>query len=198
MNELVQLDKNSNAFITTLIISSQLDVEHRAVMKLIKSHSKTKLLSNMIPLHKKGKHKPTKYFDLTFNQSLFVLSLMKNTKRVLLLKSEMILRGESILLSELIASFDVEEIDDDKYIYVAMESETGRYKIGISKDPERRVKELNTGNPEQLILVHAYLAIDIRNKSETLAHAVFVENRLKGEWFNKHILLSKLPSYSEE
>ena len=38
MNELVQLDKNSNAFITTLIIADNINIEHRAVMQLLDTH----------------------------------------------------------------------------------------------------------------------------------------------------------------
>jgi T5orf172 domain len=68
-----------------------------------------------------------------------------------------------------------------------------RIKIGSSKDPQARLKSLQTGNPDQLKLIGT-----IKCKSsahalhiEKLAHAKFYKQRRKGEWFRlseKHIM----------
>jgi len=78
---------------------------------------------------------------------------------------------------------------------VAQEPVSKRYKIGISSCPERRIKELNVGNPEALILVHAYQARE-KYQSENLAHNTFSDKRLKGEWFKSNIELNQLPSFN--
>jgi len=93
----------------------------------------------------------------------------------------------------LVSSLDTHDLPVDRFVYVARESVSGRYKIGISKDPERRVKELNIGNPEELVLVHHYKATEDGHLSETLAHALFEEHRLRSEWFDKGISLALLP-----
>ena len=43
-----------------------------------------------------------------------------------------------------------------KYIYLMMCLEDGRYKIGISKHPEKRVDELQTGNSGEIKLLDKY------------------------------------------
>lgn len=96
---------------------------------------------------------------------------------------------------DIIKNLDVDDVEADRFVYVARESVSGRYKIGISKNPEARVKQLNTGNPEKLILVHAYLATEQKNISEKLAHSLFDTSRLKGEWFESTINMCLLPSF---
>lgn len=88
MNELVQLDKNSNAFITTLIIADNINIEHRAVMQLLDTHiDDIKDLSfsafEMRKIKAKGKGKPTRYAELNEVQSTFLITLMKNSKIVI-------------------------------------------------------------------------------------------------------------------
>lgn len=145
--------------------------------------------------------RPTACYLLNLNQLLLLTSLSRGLsggRRADIL--ELIVRSysESSLLAvlNLISSMDTEEMESDRYVYVARESVSGRYKIGISKDPERRIKELNTGNPEKLNLVHAYLATEKGYKSEALAHAVYESERISGEWFSSTIDIKELPSYN--
>lgn len=84
---------------------------------------------------------------------------------------------------------------DDLFVYVAKEMSSGRHKIGISKNPEERVRQLNVGNPEPLELVHAYLATEQGHKSERIAHGLYEGEKLRSEWFGKDIELDRLPSY---
>lgn len=71
---------------------------------------------------------------------------------------------------------------DKKFIYVIEEVETGRIKIGRSKNPESRMRQLKTGNPNTLRIAmkkeRAYSA-----KFETWLHQQFSKNRTGGEWF---------------
>lgn len=68
------------------------------------------------------------------------------------------------------------------YIYFIREKGTKRYKIGISKSPTRRLKELQTSNSKKLELVCC-----IRGDSwfETQIHHLFSHLRCEGgqEWF---------------
>ena len=52
------------------------------------------------------------------------------------------------------------------FIYLIQNLETSRYKIGISKHPQKRIKQLQTGSGEELKLIHTY------------------ESDTHGEWFD--------------
>ena len=79
----------------------------------------------------------------------------------------------------------------------AFVSETGDYflyvigdgfcnKVGIAKDPNMRLKQLQTGHPNQLELLETY---KLRSKAdafelERAVHRELAEMRARGEWFN--------------
>lgn len=79
--------------------------------------------------------------------------------------------------------YDLDIPDQEEYfVYAIQEEETGNIKIGISKDPERRVRTLNTGNSHNLRLIHAVPAPK-RFKDERLAHKR-ATGWIRGEWFS--------------
>jgi predicted GIY-YIG superfamily endonuclease len=66
------------------------------------------------------------------------------------------------------------------YIYVI--SDGDGYKIGVAKNPERRLKQLQTGNQKKLVLEF----IDYKNepyKIEKSLHRSFHKFKTNGEWF---------------
>jgi hypothetical protein len=69
------------------------------------------------------------------------------------------------------------------FIY-AIGTET-RQKIGFSKDPRARLKQLQTGNAEQLVL-HHYIEVpeDRLRLLEKFLHKDIGYKKLKGEWFS--------------
>ena len=68
-----------------------------------------------------------------------------------------------------------------KYLYFIQQGAGGEVKIGIADDPERRMKELQTGNPKQLLLLGKF---DGARLSERLLHRRFGLLRSHGEWFH--------------
>jgi hypothetical protein len=57
-----------------------------------------------------------------------------------------------------------------------------RFKIGVTNNIEKRIASLQTGNPEEIVLLY----IEEREKptkAEKYLHRCFQKNRLKGEWF---------------
>ena len=60
-----------------------------------------------------------------------------------------------------------------------------KQKIGFSKTPESRLKQLQTGNPEDL---HLHYTIDVNedcvNVLEKYLHKDIGYKRIKGEWFS--------------
>ena len=69
------------------------------------------------------------------------------------------------------------------YIYL-IRNINFEYKIGITKKSvNKRVKQLQTGNPHQLEIV-SFFFIKNYNKVEKSLHNIYKNKRLNGEWFN--------------
>ena len=68
------------------------------------------------------------------------------------------------------------------YIYVI--GTESIQKIGFSKNPQSRLKQLQTGNSEQLFLHHMIEVSDERTRLlERFLHKDLSYKKLKGEWF---------------
>ena len=57
-----------------------------------------------------------------------------------------------------------------------------KYKIGVSKNPKKRVKQLKTGNPNGIELLQFFESI-YAYKIESKLHKEYKSNKLDGEWF---------------
>jgi Meiotically up-regulated gene 113 len=66
------------------------------------------------------------------------------------------------------------------FVYFLERPSTGSIKIGFSATPERRFRELQTGNDEPLTLL-CYLPAD--QSVEAKFHKMLAPDRLVGEWF---------------
>lgn len=69
----------------------------------------------------------------------------------------------------------------DKFIYILKSGDY--YKIGITTNIVRRKRELQTGNPIQLLFVCSSF-FENAAEFENILHQAFDEYRVKGEWFN--------------
>lgn len=73
------------------------------------------------------------------------------------------------------------------YIYLIKNSEESYYKIGVSKDPKKRIKELNTGNSAKLLLVDMF-ETDYAYKIEGTLHRKYSYLKKHLEWFDLSII----------
>jgi predicted GIY-YIG superfamily endonuclease len=62
----------------------------------------------------------------------------------------------------------------------------GRYKIGIAKNPQRRICQLQTGNSDPLVLIETYQS-ENASKIEAALHMQYSPDKLIGEWFDLSI-----------
>jgi predicted GIY-YIG superfamily endonuclease len=69
-----------------------------------------------------------------------------------------------------------------KYVYLISDANSYIYKIGISKNPEKRLKSLQTGNDKNLKIIHKVLC-EHSNKVETALHNQYSFLKVNGEWF---------------
>ena len=73
-----------------------------------------------------------------------------------------------------------------KHIYLIQSLEDGYYKIGVSKHPTKRVKELQTGNSSELKLIESYQSKHAHKLEKTLQRR-YSHMRKEGEWFDMTI-----------
>ncbi len=76
------------------------------------------------------------------------------------------------------------------FIYIISDGDS--VKIGISKTPEKRLKQLQTGHPKKLTLCNVREVPETRAlKLERIIHRSCGHRRLKGEWFNMPLPLAE-------
>ncbi len=68
------------------------------------------------------------------------------------------------------------------YLYLIEAPSVGRFKIGYSRNPQTRLRELQTGSPVELIL-RATIPTPVAR--EVLYHLRLREFRIRGEWFRR-------------
>ncbi len=69
-----------------------------------------------------------------------------------------------------------------KYVYLISDSKSYIYKIGISSNPIKRLKSLQTGNDKTLKLIKKVLCENY-SKVETTLHNKYNHLKINGEWF---------------
>lgn len=197
--QLVLLD-GKRAYTTTRIIAEGCDVKHKALMDLVRKYADDIVKLGPLPLFTektKTKGRPGHTCRLNFEQTLLLIGKMRNTARINDITFRMIAAfpkaNRTNILGEILANFDAKDLPIDRYVYVAKEIHSGRYKVGISKNPTRRVKELNIGNPEELVLFHVYRATEQGYLSETKAHETLKKYHIRSEWFSKKADIALLP-----
>lgn len=73
-----------------------------------------------------------------------------------------------------------------KYVYLIQSLENSYYKIGISKNPKKRLLQLQTGNASKLQLIDTYQS-EYANKIEKTLQRRYSHLRREGEWFDMGI-----------
>jgi hypothetical protein len=73
-----------------------------------------------------------------------------------------------------------------KYIYLIQSLENSYYKIGVSKHPKKRIKQLQTGNSSELKLVEIYPS-EFAHQIEKTLQRRYSHLQKEGEWFDMGI-----------
>ncbi len=70
------------------------------------------------------------------------------------------------------------------HVYIIRQGNTRLFKIGVSNNPQRRLKNLQTGNPHPLKVVLSVPCVGISAyEAEALIHRHLGKERVLGEWF---------------
>jgi hypothetical protein len=73
-----------------------------------------------------------------------------------------------------------------KYIYLIQSLENGYYKVGVSKHPQKRILELQTGNSSILKLIETYRS-DFAHQIERALQRKYGHLHKEGEWFDMSV-----------
>lgn len=65
---------------------------------------------------------------------------------------------------------------------IGEENDSGLYKIGETKNLKNRIKQLQTGNPNKLVVIDKFRCIN-RKIFEKILHKKYESNKKLGEWF---------------
>lgn len=83
--------------------------------------------------------------------------------------------------------FEAREIirtpDDGTGFVYLIQSVTGHYKIGKTKDPNKRIQTFNVKLPMEVEYLHL-IPCENRHEAERTLHARYANKRVNGEWFN--------------
>ena len=96
------------------------------------------------------------------------------------------MKGKELILKIQEWGFEPEGCDysypiSNTFLYFICDENAQYLKIGISKDPEDRLKNIQTGNPLKLILLLKFYATpQIENK----LHSALKKHQLSGEWYS--------------
>jgi len=192
--------RGNGGFTTSLVIADKFEVRHKDVIRKIENLVEKDVnhrLTFKESFYINSQNKKQKMYEMDISGFLFLCLVFKTTetsieKKITIVDEVSKQIKDATAIAEAIQSIDVDiETKDPLYIYVIVEKYSRRYKIGISKNPQERIKQLQTGNPEPLELVMYYEAKN-RFITEKELHEENKDNRLQGEWF------SGVPDYKDK
>lgn len=88
------------------------------------------------------------------------------------------------IIQEALNNFEVPDDIPEMYVYAIKNKDTGNIKLGISKNPEQRLKQLQIGCDGKLELV-AYKKADNGYQDELQLHLDNKQHAIHGEWFTE-------------
>ena len=128
-----------------------------------------------------GREKPC--LNLPKREALIVLA--KYRPEILSVVADKLNAFDEIIKA--IQDFEVPEECEGMYVYAIRNTTTGNVKLGISRNPEKRLKQLQTGNDCTLELV-AYRKAENSFQDESALHHAHSAAHIRGEWFNESAL----------
>ena len=173
----------------TQAIARRLNVKHNKILiildQVLKMHPEVEC---------RVKYEKREYHGSTFDVALlpktvFILLMQriesKNLNKFKLSIAEQISNEFDIMNA--LENFDFDDVDDDLTVYVIKNELTGNVKIGISRDPVARLKQLQVGNDGKLTLLCTISASNGFSDESTL-HNRFERYNVRGEWFSGNVI----------
>jgi hypothetical protein len=184
--------------IGTASLAKAFNRRHQVILELIERYRSDFEYFSVLKkrkLRSTGGRQASEYM-LNLSQLMLLISRMRTTPIVNAVLKSLIDNSDIIKAYDLIKKFDADDIQC-KYVYAAIDSQC-RVKIGISNNPEQRIKNLNIGNADKLELIFTKKANKPRYESEVILHKKCSDFHIRSEWFSKEAIeLLELHGQSE-
>jgi hypothetical protein len=174
-------------------------VEPRSIRKIIKRHEAKLLSFGTLPTYRTASvvGVPSTGYYLNCQQAVY---LSIKSESVCSDQARILIAQQVKDLYSIINALDSFEIPDDlpdMYIYAIQEEATGNIKLGISRNPSERLKQLQTGNSSKLRLL-MYRKAHNKFKDEHKLHKELIEYNIHGEWFKPIVAGLPIDKYLPE
>ena len=137
-----------------------------------------------------GDRRSLEYY-LTIPAAIMVAAQEKKARPVIVQKFIESIKDVSALWQAIRNIEFPDGLPEPMYVYAIKNQDTGNIKIGISKDPESRLKHLQVGNDASLVLMQQVSAPH-RFQDEKLIHSRNSQLKVRGEWFSSSAKLNLL------
>ena len=166
----------------SVLLASGLERRHEQVFRLITKYKR--YFEDMGTLKanvRTGKTKGFTEYLLNYNQVMFLFTLFRGSEVITKLSVGLIKSASIGNAIDLLNSFDVDDLPV-RYVY-AMQDDRGRIKIGISNNPERRVKEIQAANGGEVKLIMVKETKNPGYQDETALQGACTKYLIHSEWF---------------
>lgn len=165
-------------------IAKIFNMQHARVVRSINTLIKNNEIFNVDSYVDNYRGKEFEVFLLNETQLISLLTrFSKSSSRSKIINLFKISQEKVIKLINAINEFDFEEDLPERFLYAASD-QLGNIKIGISKNPEERVKQLNCGNAQELSLLFIKKATKQKYLEETEIHNKLSDLKIRSEWFS--------------
>jgi hypothetical protein len=172
----------------SFFISQGFGRPHESIKQLIEKYRET--FEEFSDLHTKKMDstggRPATEYMLTHDQTLFLLSLLRNTEQIIEVKATVIKTRNVLSAIDSLRNFDTDGINV-RFVYAVVD-DSGFVKIGITSDIERRISELQAANGSKIELVMSKRADLPGYQSEICLHEKCRKFRIHNEWFSNDAL----------
>lgn len=163
--------------VTSLQVAGQLKRIHKNIIQLIRQYEKDfEELGELEIIKESTRGRPSVHYVFNLNQIKFLISLMHG-KDIAKLKKQIILNSFN---SDDFLNFKTGGYFTSIYL---VKNNSGLYKIGVSKNPEQRIRNISTQTGQKIETIHISDLMDNGNNVESRIHHLYSDKRHLGEWF---------------
>lgn len=183
MNMLAQFGEKQKTISTRLVAEltgKRINDANNAIERNAKKYNIQLPPPNQYKLHN-GEHQRDYALDLS--TGLALLSHMRADIGLKLFKEVLQNQEQALKVINALNDFEVPDDLPEMYVYYIQNKSTLNVKIGISRDPQKRLKQLQVGCDGELVLL-GYKRAENRFCDESIEHKTYSANHIHGEWFD--------------
>ena len=186
----MQLSTNQNQTMSSVEFARLLGCRVNDANNRIERNSKKYKIEIPDPIEVKLRNgEYQKQYFLDMKTSLALLAFMRANIGLRIFDKVIQNSSQAMEVISALNNFEIPDSIPDMYVYYIQNTKSGCVKIGISKNPEARLKQLQVACDGELRLL-GYKLAENRFSDESLEHKNNQEHHIRGEWFNSSAILN--------